>query len=303
MSRRGVVPVLLWAGLSATTWAGEGIPWSRDTTAAFAQASDRRSPVLILFTGPNCGPKARPGSISGGGAETRDLRDKCELLEEDVLSKPDVVEAAGRFVPLLSELSLVPRADELSLENRYRVVSLPTVLLADPWGNEIIRLVGTVPRDKFLGVLEVMPADFSPLEPTGKRMRADPDDAQALVAAAAFYRQLALLPVSESLYEKAMGAKGLDAAARRETAIARGTILMQLGRPRNAAKLFEKTLAEAPDGPMSDALLFGWMMAELHAGRIKEARKVQGDLERRFPASPYAAKGRQNLDAAATPKP
>jgi outer membrane protein assembly factor BamD (BamD/ComL family) len=44
-------------------------------------------------------------------------------------------------------------------------------------------------------------------------------------------------------------------------------------------------------------VLFAWMMAELHGGNGKEARKVYSELEKRFPTSPFTAKAKQNLEA------
>src|SRR5262249_58253226 len=107
-------------------------------------------------------------------------------MEADVLSQPDVVAAAARFAPLLVEQSMDPNVDERSLERRYKVYTIPTVLFADPWGNEIVRLVGLVPRDKFLGVLKAMPADFGPLDAAAKVLRDDAGNGPALASAPAF---------------------------------------------------------------------------------------------------------------------
>ncbi len=283
--------------------AGEGIPWARDPVQAFVQAGERRGAVMILFIGPDCGPKAVPGEIARGGRGiTKDFLNKCELMEQDVLSRPDVVAAAARLQPLLVEQGLTPKTAEDDLERRFRVVTIPTVLFADPWGNEIVRLVGLVPHDKFLGVVKAMPSDFAAMEQAGRLLREDADNASAMVSAAGFYSERGLQPISELLYERALGTKALkgDAAARREVALARGTNLLGMNKPSEAAKVFEKAVSDAPDGPQGDALLFGWLAAELHAGRTKEARKVFAGLEKRFPASPYTVKARQALESAGT---
>ncbi len=226
-------------------------------------------------------------------------------MEEHVLSHADVVSAAARFAPLLVEQGLTPKTAEDNLERRYRVVTIPTLLFADPWGNEIVRLVGLVPRDKLVGVLKAMPSDFAPLEQAALLLREDPDNASALVSAAGFYSERGLLPISESLYEKAMGTGSLkaDANDRAAVAIARGTNLLRMNKSRDAARVFEKAVDDAPEAPMNDVLLFGWVTAELNSGRIQEARKVFVDLERRFPTSAYTVKARQNLDSASSTKP
>jgi len=300
--------LLLCAAFPAA--AADKIPWIRDEARATADAGERRGPVMILFTSTNCGGRAVAGdaarAAAGGGVVgvKQDFQDRCELLEEDVLSRPDVLLAVARFVPLLSDEGLLPGAkidpQGRSLNRRYQVGTIPTVLFADPWGNEIIRLVGRIPKDAFLRVANAIPADFAPIEKAGRLLRDEAQNASALVANAAFYQERGLLPVSERLYEQALGTSALqaDAATRRQVVIARGLNLMRMGKPRDAARLFEKTLAKAPDGPASDALLFGWLTAESQDGRAKQAREIYGRLAQRFPDSPYAARAKQNLEAA-----
>lgn len=225
-----------------------------------------------------------------------------------MLSRPDVVAATARFVPVLSDEGLLPGAkidpQDRNLNRRYQVATFPTVLFADPWGNETIRLVGRVPKDAFLQVVKAIPEDFAPIEKASRLLRENPESALALVASAAFYQDRGLLPVSERLFERALGMSELtaDVASRRQVVIARGMNLMRMDKAVEAARLFERTLAEAPDGPAGDALLFGWLAALLQRGSAKEARSVFADLEKRYPASPYTAKAKQNLAAAGQPK-
>jgi len=297
--RRALACAAVITGLGGPA-AADSIRWGRDVDAAFAQAGERNGAVMILFTGPNCGPKATPGDF---GSPNRDFRDKCEQLELDVLSQAGVVAAAARYVPLIVEPGLTQGGGVDRLEHRYRVLTIPTVLFADPWRNEILRIVGLVSRDRFLHVLNALPDDFSALQADGRLLQQEPENASALVSAARFYDARRLFPVSEALYERALATKELrgDAAARRSAVIARGTALLHLGRSGDAAKLFERTLGEAPDGPQADALLFGWLTAELQSGHLGEARRLHADMQRRFPASPYTARAGENL-AAATAK-
>ena len=291
--------------------AGDRIPWIRDEARATAEAGERRGPVLILFTSVHCGGRAEAGDAaravaglgSGPVAVKQDFHDRCELLEQDVLSHPDVVAAVARFVPLLSDEGLLPGAkidpQGRNLNRRYQVGTIPTVLFADPWGNEIIRLVVRSPKDAFLQVAKAIPADFTLIEQAGRLLRDDGENPSALVANAAFYQERGLLPVSERLYEQALRTNDVqaDAATRSQVVIARGLNLLRMGKSGEAARLFEKTLTEAPDGPSSDALLFGWLTAESQDGHAKQAREIYTRLAQRFPDSPYTARGKQNLEA------
>jgi TolA-binding protein len=81
--------------------------------------------------------------------------------------------------------------------------------------------------------------------------------------------------------------------------IARGlNMIVGLGNPGGAASVFESEMAAGPDQPGTDALLLGLVNARLQQGKRKEAEAAVRDLERRFPASPYAVRARQNLDGA-----
>jgi hypothetical protein len=279
----------------------ESIEWQRDRVSLFSRAEELQQPVLILFTSPNCGPRQLPGEISRGGVvNQKDFYTKCERLEQETLSQKAVIEAAERYLKLLAEQSLRVENQELSLENKYIVKTIPTLLVTDPWGNEIVRLVNVTAWEKVASILRALPADFKGLETAGRQLQKDAGDPIALSQAAKFYAERNLAPIAELYYERALGSGALkdDVAYRREVQVARGTNLLRMNRARDAATLFEKAFAEAPDGPQGDALLFGWAMAELNAGREKEAKKVASDLQKRYPASMYSAKAQQNLAAA-----
>ena len=292
--------------LAAPSGGAQKIAWRGDSDAAYAQAQQEGRPLQVLFTGIECGEKAGVGDpLNGNGAAivgAKDFQDRCELLEADVLSQADVVSAAAGFVPVQGATQVAQARiseDKESLTRRYHVATVPTLLFADPWGNEILRLVGRIPKDAVLRVLASVPKDFAPLQATGPQLSQDPANAKTLVAHAAFYQKRGVLTAADRLYELALRSPDLkaDVAERRQVAIARGMTLMQMDKAADAAKLFEATLGEAPDGPASDALTFGWMMAEIHAGKVKEARSVYAELEKRFPTSPFTAKAKQNLDS------
>jgi hypothetical protein len=57
--------------------------------------------------------------------------------------------------------------------------------------------------------------------------------------------------------------------------------------------------AKTPDGPSSDAVLLGLLLAQLQSGKRGDAERTLGELERRFPGSAYTEKGRQHLRGAA----
>jgi hypothetical protein len=280
----------LWSGAAT---AGDSVDWSTDIAGAFRRAAQTSRPVLVQVTANPCGYKAPIGE-PGDVHET-----DCERLETDTLSKPDFAAAAARFVPVI--LNFAARTGESPAERdslrRWKVGTVPTLLVADPWGNEVIRLVGPTPLENTLRVLRAIPADFKPLRAAGEALRGDPDSLPALLAAASFYETSGLRPVAERYYGRAAETPAARAAAetRRSVVIPRGLNLLQMGQAKEASHVFADEAARGPDGERADAVLFGWAMAEIAAGDRASAQHVADDLAKRFPQSPYAQRLQQNL--------
>lgn len=285
---------------------GGKLAWSRDDDAAYAQAGERRAPLLIHFRGPNCGRRNAPGATddrAGTGQSSGMSRpalggelNDCDLMQQAVWENHAVSEAAARFVAVLAD------GGDQKLNVRYQVVVNPTTLIADPWGNEIFRVAHYLEPDKMTRLLQAIPTDFAPLAPWGRALQKDGNDIEALMGAAGYYQGQRLLQVSERLYEKAGATPAASAAlsVRRQVAIARGLNLLLMGRHKDAAGLFDRALGEAPTGAGADALLLGLVNAHLQGGRRKEAAAALETLEKGWPGSPYAARARQNFDQPST---
>jgi tetratricopeptide (TPR) repeat protein len=293
--------------------AAAAIPWERDHRAAFTAAEERRAPLLVHFRSDHCertspglaggvsGTEAR-GAVIGaaprsGAARDRSTRDEasdCDRMEELVWSNREVAEAAARYVPVLTG-----DTSDRTLTRRYEAATMPTTLLADPWGNEIVRALHFVDAPRLARILRALPADFAPLEPVGRALRERPHDPALLAQAAAFYERARLFEIAERYYERAAAADGArkDHARRRRMALARGTNLLRIGKAAEAARVFRETFEDAPGGAQGDAVLFGWMMAELQQKRLKEAQRPYRELLARFPESRYAARAKENMSA------
>lgn len=296
MRRRWLFAVV--ATLAPAAMPAADVPWTSDLEAAFRNAAETGRPVLVHVTATPCGYKApigNPGDIH--------LTD-CERLELDTLTAPAFVEAASRFVPVVANqaalVSTPAGAAGRDLFREWRIATVPTLLVADPWGNEVIRMVGPTPLQQAVRVLHAIPGDFRPLRDAGEALRQDPARLDALLAAAAFYEGAGLGVVAERYYARASLAPAAkaDIAARRSLVIARGLNLLRLERPKEAAKLFEDEAGRGPEGPQADVILFGWAMASLAAGDRPKAQRIAADLSRRFPDSAYAKRMQENLSRA-----
>jgi len=280
--------------LAVLAMAGPAVSWTRDYTRAFADAEEQRRPVLLFFRAECGGGNAPQNPIVTGPIQHQEGLSDCDLMQHDVWESPDTLKAVERYVPVIVD------GGDRTLQVRYQAIRMPTTLVTDPWGNEVFRTSGYISRDKIIRILDAVPRDFTPLAPAGQTLKANPTDFGALVAAARFYESASLPQVSDRLYAAALAAPGTtDVAARRQAVISRGLVLMaRLNRADEAAGLFEKELAAAPEGPGSDALLLGLVNARLTQGKRKEAEAAVKRLEEKFAGSPYTARARQNLAAA-----
>jgi len=295
--RRHLLGLLALVTLPSPGFAGgPRIDWGLDPAAAFKRAEAERRPVLLLLSGSSCGGTAAIGAPGSGVFHT-----DCELLEQDVLSQRDVVEAAQRYVPLMvsaqNRAMDGPSGTEANVARRYRLATLPTLLVADPWGNEIVRLVGYTPKDRVLRILGAPPADFAPLAKAGELLRADPFSLPALLSAAAFYESAGAGVFAERYYERAADTPAARESlqARRDLVVARGLNLLKLGQAKRAAEVFKSEVEAEATGPRADVVLFGWAMAELSQGNKQKAQALSDQLSRDFPGSPYQERLKQNL--------
>lgn len=247
------------------------IPWRADVPQALIHAEATGQPLILQFRAA-CGP----------------AKSDCDRMQEEVWSHAEVAAAAARFVPVLIEGE--------AANPRYPVVR-PATILADPWGDVIIRLEGFTPRDRILALLAAVPKDFSALRGSGTALRQNPEHFSALLAAASFYESRGQREFAEQYYARAEASKDrqADVAKRRLALLSRGQNLIQMGKPAEAADLFEKALKQAPNAPLTDALLLGQVMAESQRGHKKEAERAFAELQQRFPDSPYLAKAREQF--------
>lgn len=303
---------VLVVSLIAADSAGRAIPWQRDHGAASTAAEEKGAPLLIHFRSDDCertsvGGSAPAGTTPGsapevarsgsglGGRSVGEAGTDCDAMEETVWSSPAVVEAAARFVPILTG-----DTSDRVLTRRYEAATMPTTLIADPWGNEIVRLVHYVDAARVLRILNAIPREFSGLAPVARALRKDPHDVDLLLKAAGFYENARLPELAEKYYERAAASDAArkDSVVRARVAVPRGTNYLRMGRPADAAQAFRAAFEDTPDAPQGDTVLFGWMMAELQQGRVKEAGRPYRELIARFPQSRYAARARENFAAA-----
>jgi len=275
--------------------AAPSIPWSRDVASASLQAEEKKRPLLLFFRA-DCGGGNRPQNPIGAGGpiQHQEGLSPCDLMQQDVWENAVVIQAAERFTPLLID------GGDQTLAVRYQVVRIPTTLVTDPWGNEILRVSGYFERPRTVHLLEAIPRDFTRLAAAARALRANGADFRALIAAAAFYQEEHLPQVVEHYYGLALATPraAVPLETWREAVVARGlNMLAGLKDAGGAAGVFEAELSAGPDQPGADMLLLGVVNARLQQGKRAEAQAAVRVLEQKHPGSPYTERARQNLDA------
>ncbi len=106
----------------------EPIAWQSDLDGALAQAEQDGRLVLLEYTSDRCA--------------------YCARMENDTLSRPNIISAAQQFVPVRAF------PDDAEIKTRYGLNSTPSYLVLKPDGDVLTDYVGYRPPEVFLVELE-----------------------------------------------------------------------------------------------------------------------------------------------------
>ncbi len=209
----------------------ESLNWHRDKDAAFESArSSHRQVLAFLYT---------------------DWCTYCRQMEKETFKDPQVVKELGsRFVWLRLNPETNPQGAEL--QQRFGVDGYPTLLILDENGDEIDRVSGYVPADRFTQQVELLvdgPDSFPRLE---QQVEEQPNSAEAHFKLASKY--------------------------------------LERKRFQKASEHFQKAVTLDPDNQsgLTDAGLYYMAGTEAMLGQIDEALATAEELRTRYPQSEYA---------------
>lgn len=271
--RTAILASCIALGLPASpARAQTGIEWTKDMVRALDRARSEGKPVLIDFWATWCGP--------------------CREMEAQLWSRPDVQALSKKFVCVRVDLD-----NSGGLAQRYRIESIPALVIIDPWGTEIARRDGFGEPSPYLTLLKGMPADFAPLAPWHARLARNRNDLEALREIGRQYYRMNLFHTSREFLERALKTKEArtqpEVLADIRTAI--GWDYLKAGDTRQARKTFEACLAEAPSHPGVQVTLYGLLSSCRLSGHRPEAEAALARLESCCPGSPVVERARVEL--------
>lgn len=146
----GAAMLFSWVGLnhSVDPNAPE-IVWMTNEDAALAKANAEGKPVLIDFGAEWCA--------------------ACKKLEHQTFPDPNVRSEAQRFVALRVDATDDEDETVVKLKDKYKVVGLPTVIMLDKSGKEVVRFNDFVKPDQFYTAMKCNVGSSSTNEAVGMR--------------------------------------------------------------------------------------------------------------------------------------
>lgn len=140
MKLASIVPAVLGAALFISFLnapSGGEIEWLASEEAGRAKALAEGKPVMIDFGASWC--------------------TACKELEHKTFPDENVRSEAARFIAIRVDASDDENEETKRLSEKYKIVGLPTVIMLDKDGNEVVRFNEFVPPEKFVAAMKKVP--------------------------------------------------------------------------------------------------------------------------------------------------
>ena len=270
---KGPVAIASFLMLLGSPLAAGEIVWQEDLGQALALARDLNRPVLVDFYADWCAP--------------------CRKMERDFWPREDVTKlTTEKFVCVQLDFDRQRR-----LAARYRIKSIPAVLVLDPWGQEIASRFGfgnNVAR--YLDVMKAVPESFADVAGWQAAVEADGENVAALRSLGEAYFHMGLIAASNKLYERATRTRAAhqDRKLMSELHLAQAWGYLRDDDHLDALRTFQRAQRN-PRLERRDVALFGLVVASTRLDDRSSAVRYLGKLESEFPGSPALDSARAQI--------
>lgn len=256
--------VIAFAVLSLAPCEGmAAVNWETNVERGSAAALKANKPLLLEFWADWCPP--------------------CLVMDAEVYTNVSVIEAMTKVLPVRIDVDKQP-----AMTRKYELTGMPMLVFADSYGNELFRFTGILTVPTLLQLLQELPGDVTNINQLTRILAKDKDNFAALESLGRELKAAGLFRSSNVYYGRATRVRTLpeEAGKRGDILIAMGHNHLELKEFREAARVFERYLADFRGGPAEPEAMLGLGRALLFQNKRPEAKRTLQTLTGRYKSGP-----------------
>ena len=220
-------------------------------------------------------------------------------------NQPSVIEAAQHFVCVRIDFEQMQQSRNILMKDRnqqlvvrYRVTYIPTTVVIDVAGNDLLHITDFITDKELAPRLRALPRNLDQLYPALKQLEKTPEDVGLKILAGDSYQLLNLPVISNRYYEDVADAETLlkDHKLGEHVAFARATNFHLMGQLHKSIDLCEQILDQYPESLERPKHLY--TLVKLCWEDANEIRSTQyyTTLKTRYPNSQYTKLAREIVE-------